>query len=37
MLMSGESDEAVFDALRAGATGLLLKDAEPALSWTPSG
>jgi DNA-binding NarL/FixJ family response regulator len=29
MLMSGESDEAVFGALRAGATGLLLKDAEP--------
>jgi DNA-binding NarL/FixJ family response regulator len=29
MLMTSESDEAVFDALRAGATGLLVKDADP--------
>jgi DNA-binding NarL/FixJ family response regulator len=29
MLMTSPSDDAVFDALRAGATGLLLKDAEP--------
>jgi DNA-binding NarL/FixJ family response regulator len=29
MLTAGESDEAVFGALRAGATGLLLKDADP--------
>ncbi len=30
MLMTSEDDEAVFGALRAGATGLLLKNAEPA-------
>lgn len=30
MLMTSESDKAIFEALRAGATGLLLKDAEPA-------
>jgi DNA-binding NarL/FixJ family response regulator len=30
MLMTAGSDEAVFGALRAGATGLLLKDADPA-------
>jgi DNA-binding NarL/FixJ family response regulator len=29
MLMTSESDDAVFGALRAGATGLLLKDTEP--------
>lgn len=29
MLMTSESEEAVFGALRAGATGLLLKDTEP--------
>jgi DNA-binding NarL/FixJ family response regulator len=29
MLMTAESDEAVFGALRAGVTGLLLKDAHP--------
>jgi DNA-binding NarL/FixJ family response regulator len=29
MLMTSEDDEAVFGALRAGATGLLLKDADP--------
>ena len=29
MLMTAESDDAVFGALRAGATGLLLKDADP--------
>lgn len=29
MLMTSQSDEAVFDALRVGATGLLLKDADP--------
>jgi len=29
MLMTSRSDEAVFGALRAGATGLLLKDTEP--------
>jgi DNA-binding NarL/FixJ family response regulator len=29
MLMASESDDAVFAALRAGATGLLLKDTEP--------
>jgi DNA-binding NarL/FixJ family response regulator len=29
MLMTSESDDAVFGALRAGATGLLLKDADP--------
>jgi DNA-binding NarL/FixJ family response regulator len=29
MLMSSVSDEAVFGALRAGATGLLLRDADP--------
>jgi DNA-binding NarL/FixJ family response regulator len=29
MLMPSESDEAVFGALRAGATGLLLEDADP--------
>jgi DNA-binding NarL/FixJ family response regulator len=29
MVMAGESDEAVFGALRAGATGLLVRDAEP--------
>jgi len=29
MLMRSDTDEAVFGALRAGATGLLLKDAEP--------
>ena len=29
MLMTSNSDEAVFGALRAGATGLLLKDADP--------
>jgi DNA-binding NarL/FixJ family response regulator len=29
MLMPGESNEGVFRALRAGATGLLLKDADP--------
>jgi DNA-binding NarL/FixJ family response regulator len=30
MLITSETDDAVFGALRAGATGLLLKDAEPA-------
>jgi DNA-binding NarL/FixJ family response regulator len=30
MLMTSESDEAVFGALRAGATGLLLRNADPA-------
>jgi DNA-binding NarL/FixJ family response regulator len=29
MLMSSQSDDAVFGALRAGATGLLLKDTDP--------
>jgi DNA-binding NarL/FixJ family response regulator len=29
MLMTSQSDDAVFDALRVGATGLLLKDTEP--------
>jgi DNA-binding NarL/FixJ family response regulator len=29
MLMTSPSDEALFDALRAGATGVLLKDTEP--------
>jgi DNA-binding NarL/FixJ family response regulator len=29
MLMTSDSDEAVFGALRAGATGLLLRDADP--------
>jgi DNA-binding NarL/FixJ family response regulator len=29
MLMTSQTDDAVFDALRAGATGLLLKDADP--------
>jgi DNA-binding NarL/FixJ family response regulator len=29
MLMPSDSDEAVFGALRAGATGLMLKDADP--------
>jgi DNA-binding NarL/FixJ family response regulator len=29
MLMTSQSDEAVFGALRVGATGLLLKDADP--------
>ena len=29
MLMTSDSEEAVFGALRAGATGLLLKDADP--------
>jgi DNA-binding NarL/FixJ family response regulator len=29
LLMNGVSDEALFGALRAGATGLLLKDSEP--------
>ena len=29
MVMTSQSDDAVFDALRAGATGLLLKDTDP--------